>query len=126
LAADRRGRGLTRVLENLAVTVEAEVAMRGQVDADRATPRATARYVTIITLATAGLLVLTRRAYVTPFSSATGQLMLALIGLVFAAAFGWMATLTADKPGQRLLPATRPDGKPVPMASPASVTAAGL
>ena len=38
LAADRRGRGLTRVLEGLAVTVEAEVALRRQVDADRATP----------------------------------------------------------------------------------------
>jgi Flp pilus assembly protein TadB len=114
LAADRRGRGLTRVLEGLAVTVEAEVALRRQVDADRATPRATARYVTIITLVTAGLLVLTRRSYVQPFSTATGQLMLALIGLVFAAAFGWMATLTADHPGPRLLPASRPDGKPVP------------
>ena len=115
LAADRRGRGLTRVLEGLAATVEAEVALRRQVDADRATPRATARYVTIITLVTAGLLVLTRRTYVQPFSTATGQLMLALIGLVFAAAFGWMATLTADHPGQRLLPASRPDGKPVPV-----------
>jgi Flp pilus assembly protein TadB len=114
LAADRRGRGLTRVLEGLAVTVDAEVALRRQVDADRATPRATARYVTIITLVTAGLLVLTRRSYVQPFSTATGQLMLALIGVVFAAAFGWMATLTVDHPGPRLLPASRPDGKPVP------------
>jgi Flp pilus assembly protein TadB len=114
LAADRRGRGLTRVLEDLAATVEAEVALRRQVDADRATPRATARYVTIITLVTAGLLVLTRRSYVQPFSTATGQLMLALIGVVFAAAFGWMATLTADHPGPRLLPSSRPDGKPVP------------
>ena len=114
LAADRRGRGLTRVLEGLAATVEAEVALRRQVDADRATPRATARYVTIITLVTAGLLVLTRRTYVQPFSTATGQLMLALIGLVFAAAFSWMAALTADHPGPRLLPVSRPDGKPVP------------
>lgn len=107
LAADRRGRGLSRVLERLAVTVDAEVAMRRQVDADRATPRATARYVTLITLVTAALLVLLRRSYVAPFSTATGQLMLLLIGLVFAAAFGWMASLTADRPAARLLPASR-------------------
>ena len=117
LAAERRGRGLTRVLERLAGTVEAEVAMRRQVDADRATPRTTARYVTAITLITAALLIVTRRSYVAPFATAAGQLMLGLIGLIFAAAFGWMANLTTDNPGARLLPASRPDGKL--LASPA-------
>jgi Flp pilus assembly protein TadB len=113
LAAERRGRGLSRVLERLAVTVDAEVGMRREVDADRATPRATARYVTLITLVTAALLVLLRRSYVAPFSTATGQLMLLLIGLVFAAAFGWMASLTGDRPAARLLPSSRPTGKPL-------------
>ncbi len=78
LAADRRGRGLARILERLADTIETEVDMRRQIDADRATPRTTARYVTAITLITAGLLIGLRRSYVAPFSTTTGQLVLLL------------------------------------------------
>ena len=50
LAASRRGRGLAKLLTGLAATVEEEVAMRRAVEADRATPRTTARWVAGITL----------------------------------------------------------------------------
>jgi Flp pilus assembly protein TadB len=105
LAADRRGRGLARLLGALAATVDAEVAMRRAVEADRATPRTTARWVVYITVAVVGALVLLDRAYVAPFGTPTGQVVLAVIGGLFAGAFVWMHRLTTGAPGGRFLPA---------------------
>src|SRR3546814_18465737 len=48
LAARRRGAGLAQVLESLAESVAADVRARRQIEADRAKPRAPARWVTII------------------------------------------------------------------------------
>lgn len=48
LGARRRGAGLASVLEGLAESVGADVRARRQVEADRAKPRATARWVTLI------------------------------------------------------------------------------
>jgi Flp pilus assembly protein TadB len=108
LAADRRGRGLANVLTGLAAAVEAEVSMRRTVDAERATPRTTARYLTGVTVITVIGLVVLRRSYMSPFGTLTGQLVLALVAVIFAAGFGWMALLTRDQPGQRFLPTTQP------------------
>jgi Flp pilus assembly protein TadB len=104
LAVDRRGRGLARLLAALATSVEAEVAMRRSVEADRATPRTTARWVIYITLAVCSGLLIFDRAYVSPFSSPGGQVVLAIIGALFTASFAWMHRLTNGNPGQRFLP----------------------
>ena len=48
LGARRRGAGLASVLEGLAESVAADVRARRQVEADRAKPRSTARWVTLI------------------------------------------------------------------------------
>ena len=50
LAARRRGPGLATVLEGLAESVADDVRDRRQIEADRAKPRTTARWVTIITV----------------------------------------------------------------------------
>jgi Flp pilus assembly protein TadB len=50
LGARRRGAGLASVLEGLAESVAADVRARRQVEADRAKPRATARWVTLISV----------------------------------------------------------------------------
>ena len=105
LAIDRRGRGLARLLAALATTVEAEVGMRRSVEADRATPRTTARWVVYITLAVCGGLVIFDREYVEPFGSPGGQVVLAVIGGLFAASFAWMHRLTTGGPARRFLPA---------------------
>ncbi len=54
LGARRRGTGLASVLQGLAESVADDVAARRQIEADRAKPRATARNVTLITLAVLG------------------------------------------------------------------------
>jgi Flp pilus assembly protein TadB len=113
LAAHRRGRGLARVLTGLAVAVDADVAMRRSVDAQRATPRTTARYLTAVTVITVVGLMTLRSAYMAPFGTVTGQLVLALVGVLFASGFAWMATLTKDTPGQRFLPATNTAGQAI-------------
>lgn len=104
LAAHRRGRGLARILTGLAATVDAEVGMRRGVEADRAQPRTTARWVVYITVAVAGGLLVFDRGYVAPFGTVGGQLALLVVGGLFAAAFGWMHQLTAAAPGGRFLP----------------------
>jgi Flp pilus assembly protein TadB len=103
LAAHRRGRGLAQVLTALAATVDAEVSMRRKVEADRAQPRTTARYVVWITVAVAGGLVLLNRPYVEPFGSSTGQAVLLAVGALFAGAFLWMHRLTSTGPPRRFL-----------------------
>jgi Flp pilus assembly protein TadB len=105
LSASRRGRGLANVLTGLATTVAEEVMMRRQVEADRAKPRTTARAVTAITLAVAGGLIVLDRAYVAPFGSPLGQLVLALVIAIFAAAFWWLRVLATGRPAARFLPA---------------------
>ena len=105
LAATRRGRGLARLLTGLAATVEEEVAMRRAVEADRATPRTTARWVAGITVGVTAALVLLDRAYVAPFATPAGQVALAVVAVLFAGAFGWMHRLSAPPAPARFLPA---------------------
>ena len=50
LGARRRGAGVASVLEALAESVAADVRARREIEADRAKPRSTARWVTIITV----------------------------------------------------------------------------
>ena len=77
-ASQRRGSGLTRVLDGLAETVADEVRMRRQVEADRAKPRTTARAVTLITLVVLALLAF-NTDYIAPYGTGLGQLVLALL-----------------------------------------------
>ncbi|MHB8449102.1 MAG: type II secretion system F family protein [Mycobacteriales bacterium] len=93
LASRRRGRGLAQVLDGLARAVADEVVVRRGIDADRAKPRTTARAVTWITLLAAAALILLDRAYVAPFGTGVGQLVLAGVLALFAGSFVWMQAL---------------------------------
>src|SRR3954471_21574850 len=78
LGARRRGAGLASVLESLAESVAADVRARREIEADRAKPCATARWVTIITLSVLGFLALSGD-YVAPFGTPLGQLLLTVL-----------------------------------------------
>ncbi len=80
--------------------------MRRAVEADRAAPRTTARWVTGITVTVALALFVLDRAYVAPFGTAAGQVVLGLIGALFTGAFAWMHRLTNPDPVPRFLPRT--------------------
>ena len=75
LGARRRGAGLASVLDGLAESVAADVRARREIEADRAKPRATARWVTIITVGVLAFLAVTGN-YVAPYGSPLGQVLL--------------------------------------------------
>jgi Flp pilus assembly protein TadB len=102
LGTRRREGGLAAVLEDFAASVADEVRMRQAVEADRAKPRNTARWVTGISLAViAALFVMTD--YMDPYREGAGQLI--LIGLLsaFVASLAWMRRLSAGTPTPRFL-----------------------
>jgi Flp pilus assembly protein TadB len=93
LAARRRGPGLVGVLEGLAESVAADVRARRTVEADRAKPRSTVRWITVITLGALLLLGL-NTAYIEPYHSPVGQLVLAALLGLDVACLVWMRLMT--------------------------------
>ncbi|MFF3359193.1 type II secretion system F family protein [Streptomyces sp. NPDC002917] len=102
LSASDRGPGLAQALEDLAVSVHEEVAKRRAIESDRAKPRTTVRWMTIITLGVvvAGLLV---PGYTAPYGTLLGQLVLALLAAGFIAVLAWMRQLADSRPIPRFL-----------------------
>ncbi|GAA5079125.1 type II secretion system F family protein [Streptomyces similanensis] len=78
LSVNDRGPGLAQALEDLSGTVGEEVARKRAIEADRAKPRTTVRWMTIITVGVvvAGFFV---PSYTKPYSTLLGQLVLAFL-----------------------------------------------
>lgn len=104
LGARRRGAGLASVLEGLAESVAADVRARRQVEADRAKPRATARWVTLIS---AGVLVIlaVSGTYVAPYKSPLGQVVLVTLLTAYVATLIWMKRMAMGRHLPRFLDA---------------------
>ena len=102
LGARRRGSGLASVLESLAESVGADVRARRQIEADRAKPRTTARWVTIITVVVLVALGLTGQ-YVAPYRTGLGQIVLAVLLAAYAGVLVWMRRMAAGRPLPRFL-----------------------
>jgi Flp pilus assembly protein TadB len=102
LAQRRRGPGLAGALTAIANSVSEEVAARRRVEADRAKPRTTARWVTIITLGTIVVGSL-NTTYMAPYSTPVGQLVLLAVAIAYAGALFWMKSLTLGTTQVRLL-----------------------
>lgn len=101
------GRGLAELLHRQAEAQSREVASRREAEADRAKPRTTVRCLIGITLAMlTGLTVFAER-YLAPFSTATGQVVLAGIGMLGAGAVAWMHHLTTPPDPHRYLITTK-------------------
>ena len=102
LGARRRGAGLASVLEGLAESVGADVRARRQVEADRAKPRATARWVTLISASVLVVLALSG-TYVEPYRSPLGQVILVTLLAAYVATLVWMKRMAIGKPLARFL-----------------------
>jgi len=102
LGARRRGAGLACVLNGLAESVAADVRARRQVEADRAKPRATARWVTIISAGVLLVLAISG-SYVEPYSSPIGQVVLVLLLSAYVATLVWMRQMALGTPTPRML-----------------------
>jgi Flp pilus assembly protein TadB len=92
LSVNDRGPGLAQALEDLAGTVRDEVAKKRAIEADRAKPRTTVRWMTIITVGVvvAGFFV---PSYTKPYSTLLGQLLLAFLMAGFIGVLALMRQL---------------------------------
>lgn len=104
LLADRmRGPGLARALGDLAESIGEEVRVRRQIDADRAKSRQNVRIITLTTL----LLLLALPfvgAFMAPYSTPLGQLLLATWLVLYALVLAWLKRITVPAPQTRTLP----------------------
>ena len=109
LGSRRRGAGLASVLEGLAESVAADVRARRQVEADRAKPRATARWVTLISVGVLVILAVSG-TYVEPYQSPLGQVILVALLAMYVATLVWMKRMAIGREMPRFLdpvPVTR-------------------
>ncbi|MFF4371487.1 type II secretion system F family protein [Streptomyces sp. NPDC001594] len=119
LSAADRGPGLAQALDDLAESVHEEVARRRGIEADRAKPRTTMRWMTIITLGVvgAGFLV---PSYTAPYGTMVGQLVLAVLLAGFVGVLVMMRQIADIKPVPRFLIAD-PRSAVTPTPSPVGV-----
>ncbi|MGW2563386.1 type II secretion system F family protein [Streptomyces sp. NPDC001514] len=92
LSVNDRGPGLAQALEDLAATVREDVGKKRGIEADRAKPRTTVRWMTFITLGiiVAGFFV---PSYTAPYSTLLGQLVLAFLTAGFVGTLALMRQL---------------------------------
>ena len=103
LAAEQQGGQLGEALAAVARAARDQASMQLRVEAGRARTRTSVRVITGTTLAMlAGLLAL-NRGFLEPYGTAPGQLVLAVIGGLFAAAFWWLARLARPRRPERIL-----------------------
>ena len=98
-----RGSGLVGTLTALAITAREELDMRTRVEESRKNLRRNARTIIVVTLAFAGGLMLLSRAYLAPYGTVTGQMMLGLVVAMFVAGFCWIRKASRVDPAPRFL-----------------------
>lgn len=103
LAAEHQARQLGDLLSSLATTARGQAAMRMRVETGRARTRTSVRVIVATTLAFAAGVVVFNRAYLDVYNTATGQIVLLLIGALFAAGFAWLARIATSGRQSRVL-----------------------
>ncbi|MFE7506708.1 type II secretion system F family protein [Promicromonospora sp. NPDC057488] len=109
LGARRRGAGLASVLESTAQSVADDVRARREIEAERAGPRSTARWVTIITAGVLGVLALTGD-YIQPYSTPLGQLLITLFLGAYVGLLVLMRNMSKGAPLPRFMGERARDG----------------
>jgi len=97
------GRGLAKVLLNLASDVDDQVRMRRQIKAERAKPMSSIRGLVILTVVVWVLSAVFLRDYMAPYSGPDGQVALVVIVGDFALGMFWLRRLTRPVVGARFL-----------------------
>lgn len=103
LNARLRGPGLVGTLSALASSAREELDMRRRVEEGRKTLRRVATIIVAVTAIFAAGLVLFSRDYVQPYSTVTGQVVLAVIVGVFSFGFVWIKRAAVGKDPERML-----------------------
>jgi tight adherence protein B len=123
IATGRRGGGARDVLVALAVLLARDVAARREIDAERAEHRTTVRWIGVFV----GLFTLfsvVNRSYSAPFGTAAGQVVLAVVALLYAAGLVWLHRLGNLPAAGRFLDDSAgqaPPGAPAELAAGAAI-----
>jgi Flp pilus assembly protein TadB len=92
IATGRRGGGARDVLVALAVLLGRDVAARREIEAERAQHRTTVRWIGLFVGGFTVFSVL-NHSYSAPFGTVTGQIVLALVALLYAGGLAWLHRL---------------------------------
>ncbi|HMH90263.1 MAG TPA: type II secretion system F family protein [Streptosporangiaceae bacterium] len=92
IATGRRGGGARDVLVALAVLLARDVAARREIEAERAQHRTTVRWIGMFVGGFTVFSVL-NHSYSAPFGTVAGQIVLALVALLYAAGLAWLHRL---------------------------------
>lgn len=104
LLASTQGAGrLAEPLGLLAAAAREEVAAQRRVERGRAKAATDARLIMATTLAMAVGLVVFNRGYLRPYDSVTGQVVLTVVGALFAVGFRWLSRLARPQDLPRVL-----------------------
>jgi Flp pilus assembly protein TadB len=103
LAATGRARHLGDQLGALAAAAREQAAARLRVDTEWATTRTSVRVIIVITVLMAAAMVAFNREFLEPYDTGGGQVMLALVGGLFAAGFVWLGRLSRIRRQPRVL-----------------------
>jgi type II secretion system (T2SS) protein F len=104
IATGRRGGSVRDVLNALAGILARDVAMRREIEADRAQHRTTVKWLVSFVLGFTVFAVL-NRAYSAPYGTLPGQIVMALVVALYAAGLAWLNQLGAvSAPGRFLDP----------------------
>ncbi len=105
-AAEQQASQLAPLLGELAESVREQVAMRQRIEAGRASVRTAVRVTVIVTLGMTLGLVVFNRPYLDPFNTWTGQVVMAVVGALFAASFIHLSAIgRIDEPVRLISPA---------------------
>lgn len=108
MASTERSQRLGELLGGLAATTREEVVLRLDVEASRASARTAVRTVTGFSVGLLLLLAVAARGYLGPYRSVAGQLVLVLVGCIFAVGLWLMAAMVRPKRFPRLRLTPRP------------------
>lgn len=109
LASEKRGQHLTRLLSDVADAGRDDVTMRTRTETSRAQIYNDAKVVTGIVLGMFAFMLAFNRDYLAPFDRLGGQLVLAVVGVLWAVALYGIAELSVVRRPPRLLHAAERD-----------------
>ncbi len=103
LAASARAQRLGELLAALADSTREEVALRLRIETSRASVRSSVRTVLVFSVAFAAGLTLLGHRYLVPFGTGTGQVVLLLVGALYATGLTLMVLLARPPAPMRLI-----------------------
>ena len=112
LAAEHQASRLGELLGSLAAAARDQATMRLRVEAGRARTRTSVKVIVGATCSLALGLAVVDHGFLAPYDSALGQLVLAMVGAMFAGAFAWLAKMSRPDIPERFLSVAEP-AKPV-------------